>query len=162
MIEGATQSVSPHHEPLANTQRPIRIGLRWGFKSQHWNKINKQEMIETNVIAVDISAGIQRVLTCSTHFVMSKTGQMSLQQSTNKSEPGRSFRLDRKITRLNKQLKSLTKLIKHETDKSANEQLLNSEIQCCKIKEMQETEQRRKKKLLAWKEFWRSLDKKEK
>jgi hypothetical protein len=75
-------------------------------------------------MAVDISAGIQRALTRYPRFVMSKNHQATLQQSATKSESGRSFRPDRKITRLNKQLKSLTKLIKHEADKSAKEQLL--------------------------------------
>ncbi len=74
-----------------------------------------------NVMAVDILAGIQRALTRYPRFVMSKNDQATLQQSASKSESGRSFRPDRKITRLNKQLKSLTKLIK---DKSAKEQLL--------------------------------------
>jgi hypothetical protein len=130
------------HTRNLQLQRPIRIRLRWGLKSQDWRKINeeiKQEMIErqttnnlvflpldeaANVMAVDISAGIQRALTRYPHFVMSKNDQATLQQSASKSEPGRSFRPDRKITRLNKQLKSLTKLIKHEPDKSAKEQLL--------------------------------------
>ncbi len=75
-------------------------------------------------MAVDISAGIQRALTRYPRFVMSKNDQATFQQSASKSEAGRSFRPDRKITRLNKQLKSLTKLIKHEPDKSTKEQLL--------------------------------------
>jgi hypothetical protein len=77
--------------------------LRWGLKSQDWNKINeeiKQEMIErqtinnlvflpldeaANVMAVDISAGIQRALTRYPRFVMSKNDQVTLQQTASKS-----------------------------------------------------------------------------
>jgi hypothetical protein len=75
-------------------------------------------------MAVDISAGIQKALTRYPLFVMSKNDQATLRQTASRSESGRSFRPDRKITRLNKQLKSLKKLIKHEPDKSAKEQLL--------------------------------------
>jgi hypothetical protein len=91
--------------------------LALGLKIPRLNKINeeiKQEMIErqtinnlvflpldeaANVVAVDISAGIQRALTRYPRFVMSKNNQVTLQQSAIKSESGHSFRPDRKITR---------------------------------------------------------------
>jgi hypothetical protein len=112
--------------------------LRWGLKSQDWNKINqeiKQEMIErqtidnlvflpldeaANVMAVDISAGIQRALLAIPTWSYPKM----IRRLFSNPPVNQNWTQFRKITRLNKQLKSLTKLVKHEPDKSSKEQLL--------------------------------------
>jgi hypothetical protein len=138
-----------------------------GLKSQDWNKINEQEMIErqtmnnliflpldeaANVMAIDISAGIQRALTRYPHFVMSKNDQTTLHQSASKLESGRSFRPDRS---LNKQLKSLTKIIKHEPDKSAKEQLLKQRNLVLQDRKDAGNRTRRKKREIETKKAFR-------